>query len=86
MKREKKWDKAQKLRALVVDLNVAVKDMEEYNNVENDEFYMLPSIVLSVCEIVYAELRKVEAEEERNEDNDWDGVARRHHRESVRGI
>lgn len=29
MKREKKWDKAQKLRALVVDLNVAVKDMEE---------------------------------------------------------
>lgn len=64
MKREKKWDKAQKLRALVVELNVAVKDMEEYNNVENDEFYMLPSIVLSVREIVYEELRKVEAEEE----------------------
>lgn len=64
MKREKKWDKAQKLRALVVELNVAVSDMEQYNSVENDEFYMLPSIILSVREIVYAELRKVEEEEE----------------------
>lgn len=64
MKREKKWDKAQKLRALVVELNVAVADMEQYNSVENDEFYMLPSIILSVREILYAELRKVEAEEE----------------------
>lgn len=62
MKREKKWDKAQKLRALVVELNVAVSDMEQYNSVENDEFYMLPSIILSVREIVYAELRKVESE------------------------
>lgn len=64
MKREKKWDKVQKLRALVVELNVAVSDMEQYNSVENDEFYMLPSIILSVREIVYAELRKVESEEE----------------------
>lgn len=64
MKREKKWDKAQKLRALVVELNVAVSDMEQYNSVENDEFYMLPSIVRSVADIVREELRKVEAEEE----------------------
>lgn len=64
MKREKKWDKAQKLRALVVELNVAVKDMEEYNNVDNDEFYMLPSIVRSVADIVREELRKVEDEVE----------------------
>lgn len=63
MKREKKWDKAQKLRALVVELNVAVADMEQYNSVENDEFYMLPSIILSVREIVYEKLRRVEAEE-----------------------
>lgn len=64
MKQEKKWDKAQKLRALVVELNVAVADMEQYNSVENDEFYMLPSIILSVREIVYAELRKAEEEVE----------------------
>lgn len=60
MKREKKWDKAQKLRALVVELNVAAEDMVEYNNVENDELYMLPSIVFSVRDIVREELRKVE--------------------------
>lgn len=65
MKREKKWDKVQKLRALVVELNVAAEDMEEYNNVENDEFYMLPSIVRSVSDIVREELRKVEEEQER---------------------
>ena len=64
MKREKKWDKVQKLRALVVELNVAAEDMEEYNNVENDEFYMLPSIVRSVADIVREELRTVEVEEE----------------------
>lgn len=64
MKREKKWDKVQKLRALVVELNVAAEDMEEYNNVENDEFYMLPRIVLAVSDIVREELRKVEVEEE----------------------
>ena len=62
MKREKKWDKAQKLRALVVELNVAAEDMVEYNNVENDELYMLPSIVFSVRDIVHEELRKVEEE------------------------
>lgn len=60
MKREKKWDKAQKLRALVVELNVAAEDMVEYNNIENDELYMLPSIVFSVRDIVREELRKVE--------------------------
>lgn len=65
MKREKKWDKAQKLRALVVELSVAAEDMVEYNNVENDELYMLPSIVFSVRDIVREELRKVEAEEEK---------------------
>lgn len=63
MKREKKWDKVQKLRALVVELNVAAEDVEEYNNVENDEFYMLPSIVRSVSDIVREELRKVEEEQ-----------------------
>ena len=63
MKREKKWDKVQKLRALVVELSVAAEDMVEYNNVENDEFYMLPIIVRSVADIVREELRKVEAEE-----------------------
>lgn len=63
MKREKKWDKAQKLRALVVELNVAAEDMVEYNNVENDELYMLPRIVFSVRDIVREELRKVEEEE-----------------------
>lgn len=62
MKRDKKWDKAQKLRALVVELSVAAEDMEEYNNVENDEFYMLPSILRSVADIVREELRKVEEE------------------------
>ena len=62
MKREKKWDKAQKLRALVVELSVAAEDMVEYNNVENDELYMLPSIVFSVRDIVHEELRKVEEE------------------------
>ena len=62
MKREKKWDKAQKLRALVVELSVAAEDMVEYNNAENDELYMLPSIVFSVRDIVREELRKVEAE------------------------
>lgn len=65
MKREKKWDKAQKLRALVVELSVAAEDMVEYNNVENDELYMLPSIVFSVRDIVREELRKVEEEEEK---------------------
>lgn len=65
MKREKKWDKAQKLRALVVELSVAAEDMVEYNNVENDELYMLPSIVFSVRDIVREELRKVEVEEEK---------------------
>lgn len=63
MKREKKWDKVQKLRALVVELNVAAEDVEEYNSVENDEFYMLPSIVRSVSDIVREELRKVEEEQ-----------------------
>lgn len=43
---------------------MVAEDMEEYNNVENDEFYMLPSIVRSVADIVREELRKVEAEEE----------------------
>jgi hypothetical protein len=65
MKREKKWDKAQKLRALVVELNVAVSDMEQYNSVENDEFYMLPSIILSVRDIVREELRKAMEEEQK---------------------
>lgn len=64
MKREKKWDKAQKLRALVVELNVAAEDMVEYNSIENVELYMLPSIVFSVRDIVREELRKVEAEED----------------------
>ena len=63
MKREKKWDKIQKLRALFVELSVAAEDMEEYNTVENDEFYMLPSIVFSVRDIVREELRKVEEEQ-----------------------
>lgn len=63
MKREKKWDKAQKLRALVVELNVAAKDMSEYNLVEDDDLYMLPGIVLSVADIVRDKLRKVEEEE-----------------------
>lgn len=69
MKREKKWDKVRKLRALVVELNVAAEDMEEYNNVENDEFYMLPSILLSVRSIVREELRKVEEEQGYGVDN-----------------
>lgn len=63
MKRDKKWDKAQKLRALVVELNVAAKDMSEYNLVEDDDLYMLPRIVLSVADIVREELRKVEEEQ-----------------------
>lgn len=63
MKREKKLDKAQKLRALVVELNVAAKDMSEYNLVEDDDLYMLPRIVLSVADIVRDKLRKVEEEE-----------------------
>lgn len=63
MKREKKWDKAQKLRALVVELGVAAEDMVDYNNDENDELYGLPTIVYSVRDIVREELRKVEAEE-----------------------
>lgn len=61
MKRD--GSKIQTLRALVVELNVAAEDMEEYNNVEKDEFYMLPSIVRSVANIVREELRKVEVEE-----------------------
>lgn len=56
--------KIQKLRSLVVELNVAAEDMAEYNNVENDELYMLPSIVFSVRDIVREELRKVEYGEE----------------------
>lgn len=56
--------KIQKLRALVVELNVAAEDMVEYNNIENDELYMLPSIVFSVRDIVREELRKVEEEVE----------------------
>ena len=40
MKREKKWDKAQKLRAIFVELVVVAEDMEEYNNVENDELIL----------------------------------------------
>lgn len=58
------WDKAQKLRALVVELSVAAEDMVEYNNIENDELYMLPSIVFSVRDIVREKLRKVEADED----------------------
>lgn len=56
--------KIQKLRSLVVELNVAAEDMEEYNLVEHDELYMLPSIVRSVSDIVREELRKVEEGEE----------------------
>ena len=63
MKLEKKLDKVLKLRAIVVELRVAAEDMVKYNNVENDELYMLPSIVRSVADIVREELRKVEAEE-----------------------
>lgn len=58
-------DKIQKLRALVVELNVAAEDMVEYNNTEHDELYMLPSIVFSVRDIVREELRKAEEEEEK---------------------
>ena len=60
MKRD--TDKVSKLRALVVELSVAAEDMEEYNLVEDNELYMLPSIVLSVRDIVREELRKVEEE------------------------
>lgn len=56
--------KIQKLRAIIVELSVAAEDMVEYNNVENDELYMLPSIVFSVRDIVREELRKVEDEVE----------------------
>jgi hypothetical protein len=62
MKRD--GSKVQKLRALVVELSVAAEDMVEYNNVENDELYMLPSIVFSVRDIVREELRKAEEEEQ----------------------
>lgn len=62
MKRD--GSKVQKLRAIFVELNVAAEDMEEYNDVENDEFYMLPSIVRSVSDIVREELRKTEVEVE----------------------
>lgn len=55
-------DKITKLRALVVELSVAAEDIEEYNLVEHDELYMLPSIVFSVRDIVREELRKVEEE------------------------
>lgn len=57
-------DKITKLRALVVELSVAAEDIEEYNLVEHDELYMLPSIVFSVRDIVREELRKVEEEDE----------------------
>ena len=40
MKREKKWDKVQKLRALVVELVVVAEDMEEYRRSVLD-FYPL---------------------------------------------
>lgn len=56
-------DKITKLRALVVELNVAAKDMLKYNLEENEGLYMLPRIVLAVSDIVREELRKVEAEE-----------------------
>lgn len=62
MKRD--GSKVQKLRALVVELSVAAEDMEEYNLVEHDELYMLPSIVRSVEDIVREELRKAEEEGE----------------------
>lgn len=62
MKRD--GSKVQKLRAIFVELVVVAEDMEEYNNVENDEFYMLPSILRSVADIVREELRKVEEEVE----------------------
>lgn len=58
-------DKITKLRALVVELNVAAEDMVQYNNDEHDELYMLPSIVFSVRDIVREELRKVEEEEQK---------------------
>lgn len=61
MKRDR--SKTQKLRAIFVELIVVAEDMEEYNNAEKDEFYMLPSIVRSVADIVREELRNVEAEE-----------------------
>ena len=57
-------DKITKLRALVVELSVAAEDMAEYNNVENDELYMLPSIVFSVRDIVREKLRKAMGEDE----------------------
>lgn len=53
-------DKLSKLRALVVELSVAAEDIEEYNLVEHDELYMLPSIVFSVRDIVREVLRKAE--------------------------
>lgn len=56
--------KVQKLRALVVELSVAAEDIEEYNLVEHDELYMLPSIVFSVRDIVREELRKAEEGQE----------------------
>lgn len=55
-------DKISKLRALVVELSVTAEDIEEYNLVEHDELYMLPSIVFSVRDIVREKLRKAEDE------------------------
>lgn len=62
MKRD--GSKIQKLRALVVGLSVAAEDIEEYNLVEHDELYMLPSIVFSVRDIVREKLRKAEDEDD----------------------
>lgn len=64
MKKDKELNRIDRLRAIIVELNVAAEDMVEYNNVENDELYMLPSIVFSVRDIVREELRKVEDEVE----------------------
>ncbi len=58
--------KIQKLRAIVVELNVAAEDMVEYNNVEGDGLYALPGIVFLVRDIVREELRKVEEEEQKD--------------------
>jgi len=52
MKRD--GSKIQKLRALVVELNVAVADMEQYNSAENDElpiiltiFMLFPAMIMT---------------------------------------
>lgn len=63
MKKDKELNRIDRLRAIIVELSVAAEDMVEYNNVENDELYMLPTIVFSVRDIVREELRKAEAEE-----------------------